>query len=305
MSGAINALQILRFAGIGCVTIAGGIVTYLVAGTPSRAPSRLGLRGLKRTRALRDNQSFAQFEPLIRWLSARVTNLISDEQYDALDRQLSLAGDYLGLTPEEYVALSVLSALGGIAAGAVGGFLTGIGPLMALLAGFVGAILPYLQVSDAAEKRMKQINRGLPYVIDLMALAMSAGQDFPGAVRQVVEKSSDPDDALVEEFALILQELNLGMTRKQALEAFARRAPSEAVAEFVGAVVQAEDRGNPVAAVLQVQASVSRVRRTVRAEESAAKAGVAMVGPLLLLFLCILLLVMAPMLMRIAKDLQS
>ena len=176
--------------------------------------------------------------------------------------------------------------------------------MLALLIGPIGVGLPYLAVSEAAEDRMKQINRGLPYVIDLMALAMSAGQDFPGAVRQVVEKSSDPNDALVSEFALILQELNLGMTRKQALQGFGRRAPSEAVAEFVGAVVQAEDRGNPIASVLQIQASVSRLRRTVRAEESAAKAGVAMVGPLLLLFLCIMLLVMAPMLLLITKEIQ-
>ncbi|RYE80561.1 MAG: type II secretion system F family protein, partial [Myxococcales bacterium] len=72
--------------------------------------------------------------------------------------------------------------------------------------------------------------------------------------------------------------------------------------EFVGAVVQAEERGNPVAAVLQIQASVSRIRRTVRAEEAAAKAGVAMVGPLMLVFVCIMLIVMGPMILRIIKD---
>jgi tight adherence protein C len=92
------------------------------------------------------------------------------------------------------------------------------------------------------------------------------------------------------------------MTRKQALEGFARRAPTESVGEFVGAVVQAEERGNPVSAVLQIQASVSRIRRTVRAEENASKAGVAMVGPLMLVFLCIMLLVMGPMLLRIMKE---
>jgi tight adherence protein C len=139
-------------------------------------------------------------------------------------------------------------------------------------------------------------------VIDLMALAMSAGQDFVGAVRQVVEKSSDPNDALVEEFTRILQELQLGRTRKQALIGFASRAPIESVQEFVSAVVQAEERGNPVADVLQIQASVSRLRRTVKAEEAAAKAGVAMVGPLFLLFFCIMLLVMAPMIMQLAKE---
>lgn len=297
-------LLVLRVVGIGMLGIAAVIVTYFVVSAPSRTASRLGLRGLKRQQALRDNPTWAQIEPLVRWLGVRVNGLLTDEQYKALDRQLTLAGDYLGIQPEEYLAMSLLSALGGILLGMAAGVMIEVGPVLALVVGPIGAALPYLAVSEAQTERMKQINRGLPYVIDLMALAMSAGQDFPGAVRQVVQKSSDPDDALVAEFGVILQELNLGMTRKQALESFGRRAPSESVAEFVGAVVQAEERGNPVAGVLQVQASVSRVRRTVRAEESAAKAGVAMVGPLMLLFLCIMLLVMAPMLMRISQEIQ-
>src|SRR6185369_9721828 len=139
------------------------------------------------------------------------------------------------------------------------------------------------------------------YVIDLMALAMSAGLDFPGAVRQVVEKSSDAEDALVEEFTRLLQEIGLGRTRRQALSEFARRAPIDAVNEFVGALVQAEERGNPVAEVLQIQAVVSRQRRTVNAEEAAAKAGVQMVGPLFLLFGCIMLLVLGPMILGFMK----
>lgn len=100
----------------------------------------------------------------------------------------------------------------------------------------------------------------------------------------------------------VLQELSLGRTRKQALTDFGKRTPSAAVTEFVAALVQAEDRGNPVAEVLQIQAGVSRMRRTVNAEEAAAKAGVKMVGPLFLLFACIMLLVMGPMVLKLAQQ---
>ena len=136
-----------------------------------------------------------------------------------------------------------------------------------------------------------------------MAMAMSAGLDFPGAVRQVIEKSSNPNDPLVEEFTLILQTLNLGRTRKDALQEFARRAPNDTVIEFVAAVVQAEERGNPVADVLLIQATSSRQRRTVRAEEIAAQAGVKIVGPLMLVFLCIMGLILGPALMNISGGL--
>ena len=69
--------------------------------------------------------------------------------------------------------------------------------------------------------------------------------------------------------------------------------------EFVGSVIQAELRGNPIADVLKIQAEVARRKRTVRAEESAAKAGVAMLGPLILVFVAILILIVAPIVMRI------
>ena len=104
-----------------------------------------------------------------------------------------------------------------MAAGAAAGVMMGTGAILALVVAPLGAALPYLAISESQQERMKQINRGLPYAIDLMSLAMSAGQDFPGALRQVVEKSSDPNDALVAEMAVILQELGLGMTPKQGM----------------------------------------------------------------------------------------
>lgn len=291
-----------RYVFLAVIAVALLMAVYAVASAPSRVASRLGMRGLKRQRALQDSAQWSQIEPFVRWLGVRVSGLMSESARTKIDHQIALAGDFLGLTPEEYVALSILSGLGGMVAGFLAGFLTDIGPVMIVIVGPLGAALPYLTISGEAQRRLKQVNRGLPYVIDLMALAMSAGQDFPGAVRQVVEKSSDPNDALVEEFTRILQELQLGRTRKQALIGFASRAPIESVQEFVASVVQAEERGNPVADVLQIQAAVSRLRRSVKAEEAAAKAGVAMVAPLFLLFFCIMLLVMAPMILQLAKE---
>ena len=209
----------------------------------------------------------------------------------------------MGLTADEFIALSLLSALGGALVGVLAGYTTDLGPFMVVGLTGLGAALPYLQVTGAATERLKSIGRGLPYVIDLMALSMSAGLDFPGAVRQVVEKSSNPDDPIVEEFTLVLQTLNLGQTRKEALLEFARRAPVDSVTEFVNALIQAEERGNPVSEVLTIQASVSRTRRSVRAEEAAAKAGVQMVGPLMLVFFSIMILLLGPALLTITGGL--
>lgn len=294
--------QEIRYVVIGMFGIALAFAIYALASAPSRVASRLGSRGLKRQRALEKSDGWRQTEPMVRWLGVRVSGLLTDAQRAKLDRQLMLAGDYMGLTPEEYIGLSILSFFGGLCFGAVAGAMTGMGIVMVIIIGPLGAALPYLQIQSAAELRMKGINRGLPYAIDLIALAMSAGKDFPGAVRQVIEKCSDPEDPLMEEFSRILQELGVGRTRKQSLLGFAERVPSDSVQEFVNSVVQAEDKGNPLADVLQIQAGMTRMRRSVRAEQQAAKAGVQMIGPLALLLLCIIALIMGPMFLKLGDQ---
>jgi tight adherence protein C len=274
-------------------------IVAVAASAPAGLGKRLGLRGLKRQRALETVPLWTTIEPIVRWLGARFTGLVSDEWRRDLNQKIALAGDFLGLLPEETIGLSIVTAVAGLGVGIFAGAMSGMGNIMAVGSMFIGGALPFMRISEAAAERMKGVDRRLPAAIDLLALAMGAGLDFPGSVRQVVEKSGSPEDPVVEEFTLILQSLQLGRTRSQALEEFAARVPVDSVVEFVGAVVQAEMRGNPVVEVLKIQAEVSRRKRTVRAEEAASKAGVAMIGPLVLVFMCILMLIVAPIIMKL------
>ena len=126
---------------------------------------------------------------------------------------------------------------------------------------------------------------------------MGAGLDFPGALAHVVGnlKGRNP---LRTELEQLLQELALGYTRRDALHNFARRVPTDAANEFVTACVQAEEKGTPLAMVLRIQAGAQRGRRTVRAEEAAARAGALMIVPLMMLFGCILIIVLGPLVME-------
>jgi tight adherence protein C len=291
-----------RNLAIAALGLSAAFALYALAGAPTRVAPRHGSRGMKRRRAIEDSSVWAQVEPLVRWLGVRASRVVSNGLRDKLDRQLMLAGDYLGLTADEYVALSIVCFVAGIAAGAAAA-LAGNPALLVFVCGPLGASVPSLRISGEAQRRLKQISRGLPYAIDLVALGMSAGLDFPAAVRQLVDKSRDPDDALVAELRRMLQELALGRTRKQALVELAKRAPTPSLNEFVAAIVQAEERGNSVADVLAIQAGASRQRRTVAAEEAAARAGVAMVAPLMLLFLCIMILLLGPVALKLSKGL--
>jgi tight adherence protein C len=295
------AYQAYRDAFLGAMWLATVFAAYAVSSAPTREPQRYGMRGLMRERALQAQGIFARVEPLVRWSGVRVSGLLSEPQREGLDKQLRIAGDYLGLTAEEYAGSMVLCALAGTLLGVSVGLMGGNGQLAVLFCTAFGAAFPYIVVSGEGQKRLLKIRHGLPHAIDLMTLSMSAGLDFPAAVRQVIEKASDPRDPLIEEFRHIASGLQLGRTRKQALLDFAHRAPTDSVLEFVSSVVQAEQRGNPLAEVLAIQAESLRRKRTSGAEEAASRAGVAMAGPLLLLFVSIMIIIIGPMILKLKK----
>ncbi len=236
----VSAL-VATFAGVGALSFA-------AARAPMPSAVRAGIRGLKRQRALAKEGAWIYVEPVVRWIGHVIERFLSPQLLASLDRQTRMAGSYLGLLPQEVVALSLLCTILGVVAGGLATLVVKMGPMLVPAVGGFGAVAPFMTISSAAADRAKAIRRRLPNAVDLLALGMSAGLDFPGALRQAVEKSGTPDDPLIEELSLILQSLQLGRTRQQALEEFAERAPIEPVCEFVGAVVQAELRGNPLAA---------------------------------------------------------
>jgi len=287
--------QLLVYGAYAAMAAAFGIATYAIGTNPPPPTPRLGTRGYRRHRALAENRVFALIEPTMRFVAGLIAHLPLAEARDSADKELIAAGDYLGLSADEYFALSVMCAAGGLALGLMAGGESALLPIAGLGIGF---ILPRHRVAARAALRRKQIQRGLPLAIDLAALCLGAGLDFPGAIRQVTETAHDEDDALQEELRAILRELELGHTRRQALEAFAARVGIDTVSDFVSAVVQSEERGNPLAEVLRIQAEVLRQRRSVKGEEAAARASVLMIAPLVMLILSVMVIIVAPLLLR-------
>ncbi len=167
MSASLRLLQLML------LLVAGGtlaLVAYALMSAPSMPVERLGLRGYKRTQALRDNSSFAQIEPLMRWLSTRLGGLVSPKLREHLSRQITLAGDVLGLQAEDVVSLSILSTLVSLSFGLAYVYSTDRGPFVAIVAAAVGAFLPYFQLMTSGQNRVRGIQQALPSVVDLMVL---------------------------------------------------------------------------------------------------------------------------------------
>ncbi len=266
---------------------------------PSRVASRLGMRGLKRQRALLD-PTWAALDPLVRWMGLRMSPLLDKKTREKLDKDLMYAGDFMGVTVDEYVGLLALAGFAGAALGGVVAFIDGRFAFLVPVLFGVGLSIPHVLVDNARVERFRAINRGLPYAIDLMALSMSAGLDFPGALAQVVNKAK-ANEALKDELGYILQQFHLGRTRAQVLKELAARVPIEAVREFVHALLQAEERGTPVASALEIQASTARVRRANLAETAASDMRGKMVLPTMMIIGVSMTLIAIPSTMMIDK----
>jgi len=295
MIGLLDALLSLSF-----VTLVGGVtllVSQLAMTHPATRPT-LGARGLNRTVALRRGGLFARIEPMLRLLAAWVSLLPLKHLRARLERSLVHAGDYLGLSANELIGMCAAASLG---LGIVGTLLRELLNLpwaIPILAFILGAISPWLRVLALAQARARRISRALPGAVELAAMCMSAGLDFPGSLRRIVDSAADPNDPVIEEFGRVLQELDLGHTRKNAMEGFAARVPTDQVRELVNSVVQAEDKGSPLSSVLTIQAKTQRLRRSIAAEETASEAALMLLGPMTLIFLCVIVLLLGPVVVR-------
>lgn len=271
---------------------------------------RLGYQGVQRRRALEAGGFFPTLEPLMRFVAGLLASSslvpVLKKIRTRQEKAVLQADHCLGLSPDELSALSLISAVG------LGGSVFGLAVAIEVLRGGVvekaylfgalgaafGLVLPTLQLQEVIRSRMKVIARGLPHAIEVVAMCMGAGLDFPGALRQLCTDKPGEGDALTRELSVILEQLRLGHTRKVALRNFSERVPSDAVRDFVNAVVQAEEKGNPLAHVIQVQGRILSQRRSVAAEEAAARAGVLMVVPMMILVTCILLLLLGPFMVK-------
>jgi tight adherence protein C len=214
-----------------------------------------------------------------------------------IDSKLQKAGYPGGLRGADWVGVKLLSLI----AFAVIGFLLGLlltggtiamALLFTLVGGAVGYIAPVLWLGKKVAARGLAMTLQLPDALDLLTISVEAGLGFDAALAKVVEKMEGP---LVDEFRQALAEVRMGRTRREALRDVADRADAQPISNFIGAIVQAEQLGVPIAKVLQIQSNQLRIERRQRAEEAAAKAPVKMLFPMVgCIFPTIFIVILGP-----------
>lgn len=151
-------------------------------------------------------------------------------------------------------------------------------------AGFAafGYVLPNLLLKNAGDKRETLMRNALPDAIDLLTISVEAGLGFDAAVARVAKNTTGP---LAQEFARLLQEMQLGMGRQEAMRAMGERTSLTDLKSFCLAMVQADSLGIPIARVLRIQSHEMRTKRRQRAEEAAQKVPVKILFPVIFFIL--------------------
>jgi tight adherence protein C len=212
------------------------------------------------------------------------------------DAKLEKAGYPGGLRGADWMGVKILSGIVfAIILFIVGTLLLqepAIGFLMGLLGIGIGFMAPEFWLGRRIKARSLAMVLQLPDALDLLTISVEAGLGFDAALAKVVEKMDGP---LVDEFRQALAEVRMGRTRRDALRDIVKRADAPPVANFIGAIVQAEQLGVPIAKVLQIQSQQLRILRRQRAEEAAAKAPVKMLFPMVgCIFPTIFIVILGP-----------
>jgi tight adherence protein C len=219
---------------------------------------------------------------------------------ERIRRKLDLAGNPAGWTVDRVLSGKVIGAVAGLIGGLVFQLMLDsptIKIIIVIGATAVGFFAPNLYLYQKSHERAERLQRDLPDAIDLLTISVESGLGFDAALQQVARNTDGP---LAEELSRVMREMQIGQGRADALRAMGERSSVGDLRTFVGAMVQADSFGIPVAQVLRVQSAEMRVKRRQRAEEKAQQVPVKITIPLIFCILPTLFIaVMGPAVLSI------
>ena len=176
----------------------------------------------------------------------------------------------------------------------------------ALSLGAVFYLVPDMWLRTKIKKRRERIRRSLPDALDLLVICVEAGLGLDQAMLRVGQELiiSHPD--IHHEFMQVNFEQLAGKPRLEAWKSAAERTQIPEFSLFVSMLTQADRFGTPIVRALSRFGDEIRMKRRQRAEEMAAKTKIKILFPLVLfIFPCIFIVLLAPAVLNIAKNMQS
>jgi tight adherence protein C len=196
------------------------------------------------------------------------------------ERNYMLAGRPDDSSVAKILLQKLIFAAGGVGVGIM--VYSGQGGLIGLV-GLVGAPLlgyfaPDIILNGKAVRRQEDIQYALPDLLDQITISIESGTNFENALSRSAQAGAGP---LSDEIVRTVQDISLGLPRREAYESLVERTNVYELRKFVRSILQGEEFGVPVSDIVRDQANEMRISRRLRAEGVANQIPVKMLMPLM------------------------
>ena len=225
--------------------------------------------------------------------------LPSNKNQGEMRNELMAAGYRWSSAVPVFMGIKVASALLLGIAGAWAGMAGESNLQSAALAGMCGLgfgyLLPDRVLTRLARHRVAQLRRGLPAALDLMVLAIEAGQGLDAAILDTSRGLRVTHPELASEFTQLQLELKANTTRAEALRNFTSRSRDIEVRKFANLLIDTDRFGTSLGPALKTHARYLRIRFRQTAQEKARKVAVKLIFPVFfLIFPSVMLVTLGP-----------
>lgn len=233
--------------------------------------------------------------PFLQRLARSMARLTPVHALEELERKLTIAGHPLGFGAREFYGFRLaILILGGIVAliifqqdfGGQRKYLIIFGVLV------ISITVPIVWLRSRMRARQKEIDRSLPDALDMLSVCTTAGLGFDQSMQRVSEYWQTQ---MGVELARVVTEMEMGLSRKDALRNLAYRTDVPSLSSFVSLIIQAEQLGMSISHTLHAMADQMRIERRFKAEEQARKLPTKILFPLVFfIFPAMLAVIMGP-----------
>ncbi|MCI5997614.1 MAG: type II secretion system F family protein [Peptoniphilaceae bacterium] len=171
----------------------------------------------------------------------------------------------------------------------------------------LGGIVGYLVMSYILKRRVRvrkeNMERQFPEFLDLLCVCIESGLGFDQAIQYVV---SEYKCELSDEFKIVIRDISLGSTRKQALMKLQQRCLVEQIKTFNAAIIQADEMGISLKKILSAQSYNARQVRRQKVEEEVQRLPIKILFPMLFfIFPVIFIILLLPAAISIFRTLSG
>jgi tight adherence protein C len=214
-------------------------------------------------------------------------------------KQLVLAGYRWPSAVSTFLGIKCASALMLAVAGTWAAVTFGSGLSDALLPAICGLgfgyLLPDRVLDRLAQRRLDRLRRALPAALDLLVLAVEAGQGLDAAILDTSRGLRNTYPEMAAEFSQLQLELKANTSRVEALKNFAARCYDLEVRKFVSLLLDTDRFGSSLGPALKTHARYLRIRFRQIAQEKARKVSVKLIFPVFfLIFPSVILVTLGP-----------